>query len=49
MEIRECENNYIKFAKTDRLKNLSIPFLQRIPKPKNLKFEKARFKKTAER
>ena len=45
MDPRKYEKMKVEFAKTDRLKNSSIPFLQRILNSENLEFEKQELKR----
>ena len=40
MDLRKYERIQAKFAKTSRLKNTSIPYMQRILNSENLEFEK---------
>ena len=40
MDLRKYEKIEVKFAKTNRLKNSSIPYMPRILNSENLEFEK---------
>ena len=40
MDLRKYEKSEVKFAKTNRLKNSSKPYMQRIFNSENLEFEK---------
>ena len=45
MDLRKYEKFEVKFAKTNRLKNSSIPYMQRILKSENQQFEKQELKR----
>ena len=45
MDLRKYEKFEAKFAKTNRLKNSSIPYMQRILNSENLQFEKQELKR----
>ena len=45
MALRKYEKIEVKFAETNRLKNSSIPYMQRILNSKNLEFEKQNLKR----
>ena len=45
MDLRKYEKFEVKFAKTNRLKNSSIPYMQRILNSENLQFEKQELKR----
>ena len=45
MDLRKDEKYEVKFAKTNRLKNSSVPYMQRILNTDNLKFEKQDLKR----
>ena len=45
MHFRKYEKFEVKFAKTNRLKNSSIPYMQRILNSENLQFEKQDLKR----
>ena len=45
MDLRKNENFEVKFAKTNRLKNSSIPFMQRILNSENQQLEKQELKR----
>ena len=45
MDLRKNEKFEVKFAKTNRLKNSSIPYMQRILNSENLQFEKQELKR----
>ena len=45
MNLRNYEKREVKFAKTNRLKNSSIPYMQRILNSVNLELEKQNLKK----
>ena len=40
MDLRKNEKYEVKFAKTNRLKNSSVPYMQRILNTDNLQFDK---------
>ena len=44
MDLRKNEKYEVKFAKTNRLKNSSVPYMQRILNTDNLQFEKQELK-----
>ena len=45
MDLRKNEKYEVKFAKTNRLKNSSVPYMQRILNTDNLQFEKQDLKR----
>ena len=45
MDLRKNEKYEVKFARTNRLKNSSVPYMQRILNTDNLKFEKQDLKR----
>ena len=45
MDWRKYDKFEVKFAKTNRLKNSSIPYIQRILDSENLEFEKQELKR----
>ena len=45
MDLRKMEKYEVKFTKTNRLKNSSVPYMQRIINTDNLKFEKQDLKR----
>ena len=45
MDLRKNEKYEVKFAKTNRLKNSSVPYMQRILNTENLQFEKQDLKR----
>merc|ERR1712208_268993 len=45
MDLRKYEKFEVKFAKTNRLKSSSIPYMQRILNSENLQFEKQELKR----
>ena len=45
MDLRKNEKYEVKFAKTNRLKNSSVPYMQRILNTENLLFEKQDLKR----
>ena len=45
MDLRKYEKFEVKFAKTKRLKNSSLPYMQRIFNSENLQFEKQELKR----
>ena len=45
MDLRKNEKYEVKFAKTNRLKNSSVPYMRRILNTDNLQFEKHELKR----
>ena len=45
MDLRKNEKYEVKFAKTNRLENSSVPYMQRILNTDNLQFEKQDLKR----
>ena len=45
MDLRKDEKYEVKFAKTNRLKNSSVPYMQRILNTEKLQFEKQELKR----
>jgi len=45
MDLRKDEKYEVKFAKTNRLKKSSVPYMQRILNTDNLQFEKQELKR----
>ena len=45
MDLRKNEKYEVKFAKTNRLKNSSVPYMQRILNTDNLQFENQELKR----